>query len=141
MMWVSITEKVTDSSRQNFPKRSLRVHNFSVSVTRPLYLQLCCCSQEGGKALLLEQLPDLTSFGISCKRVATFINWHLYMELCLNMHCTCVFTGITTAAVCVYPARVADAVNSLKAANSNIPVASGEIRTLIIYCKVYIIVI
>ncbi|KAG7454470.1 hypothetical protein MATL_G00260000 [Megalops atlanticus] len=32
--------------------------------------------------------------------------------------------GITTAAVCVYPARVADAVKSLKAANSSIPVAS-----------------
>ncbi|XP_066855268.1 deoxyribose-phosphate aldolase isoform X3 [Anser cygnoides] len=39
--------------------------------------------------------------------------------------------GITVAAVCVYPARVADAVNSLKAAGCNIPVASGlyeEIR-------------
>ncbi|XP_054862827.1 deoxyribose-phosphate aldolase [Amphiprion ocellaris] len=33
--------------------------------------------------------------------------------------------GITTAAVCVYPSRVADAVKSLKAANSNLPVASG----------------
>uniref|UniRef100_A0A3B3QD74 Deoxyribose-phosphate aldolase n=1 Tax=Paramormyrops kingsleyae TaxID=1676925 RepID=A0A3B3QD74_9TELE len=32
--------------------------------------------------------------------------------------------GITTAAVCVYPARVADAVKSLKAANSSISVAS-----------------
>ncbi|GAA6103235.1 deoxyribose-phosphate aldolase isoform X2 [Tachysurus ichikawai] len=32
--------------------------------------------------------------------------------------------GITTAAVCVYPSRVADAVKSLKAAKSNIPVAS-----------------
>ncbi|XP_013870023.1 deoxyribose-phosphate aldolase [Austrofundulus limnaeus] len=32
--------------------------------------------------------------------------------------------GITTAAVCVYPARVADAVKSLKAANSSLPVAS-----------------
>nr|XP_047913103.1 deoxyribose-phosphate aldolase isoform X4 [Anser cygnoides] len=32
--------------------------------------------------------------------------------------------GITVAAVCVYPARVADAVNSLKAAGCNIPVAS-----------------
>ncbi|KAJ8379084.1 hypothetical protein AAFF_G00231750 [Aldrovandia affinis] len=32
--------------------------------------------------------------------------------------------GITTAAVCVYPARVADAVRSLKAANSSLPVAS-----------------
>ncbi|XP_028289057.1 deoxyribose-phosphate aldolase isoform X1 [Parambassis ranga] len=32
--------------------------------------------------------------------------------------------GITTAAVCVYPSRVADAVKSLKAANSNLPVAS-----------------
>ncbi|KAI1905426.1 hypothetical protein AGOR_G00016060 [Albula goreensis] len=31
---------------------------------------------------------------------------------------------ITTAAVCVYPARVADAVKSLKAANSSLPVAS-----------------
>lgn len=34
-------------------------------------------------------------------------------------------TGISTAAVCVYPSRVADAVRSLKAANSSIPVASG----------------
>ncbi|XP_062862172.1 deoxyribose-phosphate aldolase isoform X1 [Trichomycterus rosablanca] len=32
--------------------------------------------------------------------------------------------GISTAAVCVYPARVNDAVKSLKAANSSIPVAS-----------------
>uniref|UniRef100_A0A3P8RLZ4 deoxyribose-phosphate aldolase n=1 Tax=Amphiprion percula TaxID=161767 RepID=A0A3P8RLZ4_AMPPE len=32
--------------------------------------------------------------------------------------------GITTAAVCVYPSRVADAVKSLKAANSTLPVAS-----------------
>uniref|UniRef100_A0A9J7YSE6 deoxyribose-phosphate aldolase n=1 Tax=Cyprinus carpio carpio TaxID=630221 RepID=A0A9J7YSE6_CYPCA len=34
--------------------------------------------------------------------------------------------GITTAAVCVYPSRVADAVKSLKAANSSLPVASGK---------------
>ncbi|XP_071390901.1 deoxyribose-phosphate aldolase isoform X2 [Centroberyx affinis] len=32
--------------------------------------------------------------------------------------------GVTTAAVCVYPSRVADAVKSLKAANSGLPVAS-----------------
>ncbi|MEQ2222271.1 hypothetical protein ILYODFUR_024448 [Ilyodon furcidens] len=32
--------------------------------------------------------------------------------------------GITTAAVCVYPSRVVDAVRSLKAANSSLPVAS-----------------
>ncbi|XP_059582530.1 deoxyribose-phosphate aldolase isoform X2 [Alligator mississippiensis] len=32
--------------------------------------------------------------------------------------------GITTAAVCVYPARVADSVKALKAAGCNIPVAS-----------------
>ncbi|XP_047430795.1 deoxyribose-phosphate aldolase isoform X1 [Mugil cephalus] len=32
--------------------------------------------------------------------------------------------GITTAAVCVYPSRVGDAVKSLKAANSSLPVAS-----------------
>ncbi|KAF0039173.1 hypothetical protein F2P81_009657, partial [Scophthalmus maximus] len=32
--------------------------------------------------------------------------------------------GVTTAAVCVYPSRVADAVTSLKAANSSLPVAS-----------------
>ncbi|XP_068162888.1 deoxyribose-phosphate aldolase [Antennarius striatus] len=32
--------------------------------------------------------------------------------------------GVTTAAVCVYPSRVADAVASLKAANSSLPVAS-----------------
>ncbi|KAM6895404.1 deoxyribose-phosphate aldolase [Xenentodon cancila] len=32
--------------------------------------------------------------------------------------------GITTAAVCVYPSRVADAVKTLKAANSSLPVAS-----------------
>ncbi|XP_062426359.1 deoxyribose-phosphate aldolase isoform X2 [Rhea pennata] len=39
--------------------------------------------------------------------------------------------GITVAAICVYPARVADAVNALKAAGCNIPVASDlyeEIR-------------
>uniref|UniRef100_A0A8K9WZK5 deoxyribose-phosphate aldolase n=1 Tax=Oncorhynchus mykiss TaxID=8022 RepID=A0A8K9WZK5_ONCMY len=33
--------------------------------------------------------------------------------------------GVTTAAVCVYPSRVADAVKSLKAANSSLPVASA----------------
>ncbi|CAM4484396.1 unnamed protein product [Lepidochelys kempii] len=38
----------------------------------------------------------------------------------MNMH----DKGITTAAVCVYPARVADAVKALKAAGCNIPVAS-----------------
>lgn len=32
--------------------------------------------------------------------------------------------GITTAALCVYPSRVSDAVQSLKAANSDLPVAS-----------------
>uniref|UniRef100_A0A8C7KCK4 deoxyribose-phosphate aldolase n=1 Tax=Oncorhynchus kisutch TaxID=8019 RepID=A0A8C7KCK4_ONCKI len=32
--------------------------------------------------------------------------------------------SVTTAAVCVYPSRVADAVKSLKAANSSLPVAS-----------------
>lgn len=36
------------------------------------------------------------------------------------------FIGITTAAVCVYPARVCDAVKALKAAGCNIPVASGK---------------
>uniref|UniRef100_A0A8C3WYN8 deoxyribose-phosphate aldolase n=1 Tax=Catagonus wagneri TaxID=51154 RepID=A0A8C3WYN8_9CETA len=38
----------------------------------------------------------------------------------LNMH----GKGITTAAVCVYPARVCDAVRALKAAGCDIPVAS-----------------
>ncbi|XP_041833493.1 deoxyribose-phosphate aldolase [Melanotaenia boesemani] len=38
----------------------------------------------------------------------------------LNMH----DKGITTAAVCVYPSRVVDAVRSLKSANSSLPVAS-----------------
>ncbi|XP_074259345.1 deoxyribose-phosphate aldolase isoform X4 [Saimiri boliviensis] len=38
----------------------------------------------------------------------------------LNMH----DKGITTAAVCVYPARVCDAVQALKAAGCSIPVAS-----------------
>ncbi|KAB0348589.1 hypothetical protein FD754_013446 [Muntiacus muntjak] len=38
----------------------------------------------------------------------------------LNMH----DKGITTAAVCVYPARVCDAVRALKAAGCDIPVAS-----------------
>lgn len=32
--------------------------------------------------------------------------------------------GVTTAAVCVYPSRVADAIKTLKAANSSLPVAS-----------------
>ena len=35
--------------------------------------------------------------------------------------------GITTAAVCVYPARVCDAVKALKAAGCDIPVASGKV--------------
>lgn len=37
------------------------------------------------------------------------------------------FAGITVGAVCVYPARVSDAVNTLKAAGCNIPVASGKL--------------
>jgi hypothetical protein len=36
-------------------------------------------------------------------------------------------TDITTAAVCVYPARVCDAVEALKAAGCDIPVASGKV--------------
>ena len=36
------------------------------------------------------------------------------------------FIGITTAAVCVYPACVCDAVKALKAAGCDIPVASGK---------------
>lgn len=36
------------------------------------------------------------------------------------------FVGITTAAVCVYPARVCDAVKALQAAGCAIPVASGK---------------
>ncbi|XP_072097049.1 deoxyribose-phosphate aldolase isoform X1 [Mobula birostris] len=39
---------------------------------------------------------------------------------CLNMH----DKGITTGAVCVYPSRVADAVQTLKTIQCNIPVAS-----------------
>lgn len=35
-------------------------------------------------------------------------------------------SGVTTAAICVYPSRVADAVTTLKAANSCLPVASGK---------------
>uniref|UniRef100_A0A8C6UQ35 deoxyribose-phosphate aldolase n=1 Tax=Neogobius melanostomus TaxID=47308 RepID=A0A8C6UQ35_9GOBI len=38
----------------------------------------------------------------------------------MDMH----HAGITTAAVCVYPSRVSDAVKTLKAANSSLPVAS-----------------
>lgn len=54
-----------------------------------------------------------------------------YMERYLNIHLwICVVAGITTAAVCVYPSRVADAVKSLKAANSCVPVASGKILTI-----------
>ncbi|MEE6526990.1 hypothetical protein FKM82_027988, partial [Ascaphus truei] len=41
--------------------------------------------------------------------------------------------GITTGAVCVYPARVRDAVKALKAAGCNIPVASGISRSLCHY--------
>lgn len=44
------------------------------------------------------------------------------------------FIDITTAAVCVYPARVCDAVRALKAAGCNIPVASGKICCGIYCC-------
>lgn len=40
---------------------------------------------------------------------------------------TVAFAGITVGAVCVYPARVSDALNTLKAAGCNIPVASGKL--------------
>lgn len=39
----------------------------------------------------------------------------------------CLPAEVTTAAVCVYPARVADAVLALKAASACLPVASGKI--------------
>lgn len=41
------------------------------------------------------------------------------------------FAGITVAAVCVYPARVIDAVNALMAAGCDIPVASGKLYSKI----------
>lgn len=40
--------------------------------------------------------------------------------------CSDLMSGVTTAAVCVYPSRVTDAVGALKAANSSLPVASGK---------------
>lgn len=45
------------------------------------------------------------------------------------------FIGITTAAVCVYPARVCDAVKALKAAGCTIPVASGKIGVTFVVLK------
>lgn len=44
------------------------------------------------------------------------------------------FPGLTTAAVCVYPARVCDAVKALKAAGCTIPVASGKIIVAFAAC-------
>lgn len=50
----------------------------------------------------------------------------------LNMKMrTVAFAGITVGAVCVYPARVTDAVTALKAAGCNIPVASGNLYSRI----------
>lgn len=42
----------------------------------------------------------------------------------MNQAAVLPYLGITTAAVCVYPARVCDAVKALKAAGCSIPVAS-----------------
>lgn len=40
----------------------------------------------------------------------------------------CLYTGISTAAVCVYPSRVADCVKALKKARAmHIPIASGKV--------------
>lgn len=50
-----------------------------------------------------------------------------FIPLCLlTALLLCCVSGVTTAAVCVYPSRVADAVKTLKAANSSLPVASGK---------------
>ena len=56
------------------------------------------------------------------------VGFDMNLKVCA---CACVRacpipTGLTTGAVCVYPSRVADAVKTLKAANSGLPVASGE---------------
>lgn len=50
---------------------------------------------------------------------------HYYTADCCLKRVLLLFEGITTAAVCVYPSRVADAAKALKAANSSLPVASG----------------
>lgn len=60
---------------------------------------------------------------------------HNLILYCLSVDpivCVCVyvcFPGLTTAAVCVYPSRVADAVATLRAAGSPLPVASGGYQT------------
>ncbi|XP_053718454.1 deoxyribose-phosphate aldolase [Synchiropus splendidus] len=53
-----------------------------------------------------------------CLKATQPVRYDLLQEM--DMH----DKGVTTAAVCVYPSRVADAVKSLKAANSSLPVAS-----------------
>lgn len=53
-----------------------------------------------------------------CLKAIQPIRYDLLTEM--DMH----NKGVTTAAVCVYPSRVADAVTSLKTANSGLPVAS-----------------
>lgn len=57
---------------------------------------------------------------------ATQTSQSVYFTFCGLLPVLCPVSGVTTAAVCVYPSRVADAVKSLKAANSSLPVASGE---------------
>ncbi|XP_078098954.1 deoxyribose-phosphate aldolase isoform X2 [Sander vitreus] len=53
-----------------------------------------------------------------CLKAIQPVPYHLLNKM--DMH----DQGVTTAAVCVYPSRVADAVKSLKAANSSLAVAS-----------------
>lgn len=48
------------------------------------------------------------------------------MQLTFDPETAVLRAEVTTAAVCVYPARVADAVSALKAANASLPVASGK---------------
>ncbi|XP_045410214.1 deoxyribose-phosphate aldolase isoform X1 [Lemur catta] len=76
------------------------------------------------KAVTFIDLTTLSGDDTSCnvQRLCYKAKYPIREDLlkALNLH----DKGITTAAVCVYPARVCDAVKALKAVGCNIPVAS-----------------
>lgn len=78
----------------------------------------------GGQTLLFDQgykgLQTVCSeLNLTCRGCQRLVNNYI------KSFCSLSVVGVTTAAVCVYPSRVSDAVTSLKATYSILPVASG----------------
>ena len=109
--------------------------------TSLFFYQTCCCTKtkQCNVSPVLEDKLHLIYSCVSCRlKTAVAHIWNeglcqLLLQFYLSLPhswllfemCVALFEGITTAAVCVYPSRVADAAKALKAANSDLPVASG----------------